>query len=283
VILWQIGGFIYRGNTVVERMVASQFSHGVVSYFGYVGALITTLSLITMNGIGTTIFPKLAEAWASRDLSRLRELFAASLKFTFALCVPIIVSILAFGNTFVRVLFERGAFTPTDTEEVGSLLMLCTGTFLFICINTIPGKLLAATGTSKLAVVNAVLEVGIYVVMAFVLSNIFSYRGIAFAQIISTLCSAVFASVVLQIRFQVYGTAGLGKDLLLIALCGLFSYGVMTSYRLILASAYGQGDPSLLITILFGGIGLILYLFLIAISLKEAKLIIVIIVDKFRK
>lgn len=280
---WLIGGFIYRGNTIAERMVASQFPEGVVSYLGYVGALITTLSLISMNGIGTTIFPKLAEAWASRDLDRLRLLFAAGLKFTFALCVPIIVGILAFNYTMIKVLFERGAFTPADTEKVSALLAVCTASFLFMCINTIPGKILAATGTSRLAVINGVVEVVVYVTLAFVLSDMFSYWGICYAQILSTMCSVVFASVVLQIRFRAYSVSGLLRDLGVILVCGAITYLIMTSHLLIPSVESTFGQASMTIAIIFGGLGIIVYGLLISVFIREARPIIDMILNKFRK
>jgi len=264
---WLLGGFVYRANTIVERMVASRFPAGVISYLGYAGGLITTLSLITMNGIATTIFPRLAEAWSARDRTKLQDLFGISLKFTFALCVPIIISILAFSDTIIKVLFERGAFSSSDTTHVAALLTINTGAFIFICMNTIPGKLLYATGTSKLAIANGIIEVAIYIVAAFVLSDLFSYTGIAYAQILSTMCSTLFAALILQMRFGVFNGQGLAGDMMKIVICGLVSYLVMISYKLWIDKA------TLVITITLGGAGLAIYLLMVIHFLKEGRMI----------
>jgi putative peptidoglycan lipid II flippase len=274
---WIFGGFIYRGGTVIERMVASRFPAGVMSYLGYAGGLITTLSAVTMNGIATTIFPTLAESWTLRDFGRLRYLFGLSLKFTLVVCIPIIAAIVAYDRSIIVTLFERGAFTRNDTLQVSALLSIMSVTFLFNCLNTVPAKLLYITNTSWLAIINGFAEVGIYIVGSIVLSGMFSYVGIAYAQVLSTACSTLLVVSILQFKFKVLNAPSLGRDLLKIVLFGVFIYLCMISYKLFF------DDQTLFISVLFGSGSMVIYFFLITSFLHEGRLIPPMIMGKLNK
>lgn len=271
-----LGSLIYRGNAVIEKMVASNFPGGVISYLGYANAIVTMLSSVTINGVATTMFPQLSEAWSARNMEKFRKFYSDSLKVILILCIPIILGAVVFSKTIIATVLERGAFTRQDTLEVSSLLALLIFSYFFMCMNTIPGKLFYITGITGVGLVNSIFEVVIYAVLSMYLSRIFSYYGIAYAQLISVACSTIFASVILQMKFRVLEVGSLARDLLRIFLCGIASCCLMYSYKIWFE------DQSLMIMFIFGGCAVISYFYLLSLLLKDVARVRDLIINKIQ-
>jgi putative peptidoglycan lipid II flippase len=270
-----LGSLLYRGNTVIEKMVASNFSGGVISYLGYASSIVTLLSTVTVNGIATTMFPQLSRAWSEKNIEKFRRFYANSIKVTFILCVPVIITSIVFSKTIIATILERGAFDQNDTTEVSYLLTLLMGSYLFLCLNTIPGKIFYITGITGLGLFNAILEVAIYIGLCLWLPQLFSYYGIAYAQIISVACSTLFASILLQIKFKILNVQSLPLDFLKIVVCGLLSYGLMNTYSL-------WFKESFLTMTIFGGGAVLIYFYALSIIMKEAREVRYMIQGKFK-
>ncbi|MDF2187453.1 lipid II flippase MurJ [Paraflavitalea sp. CAU 1676] len=271
-----LGSFIYRGSTVIEKMVASSFPAGVISYLGYASAIVTTLSSVTINGVATTMFPLLSEAWSARDMEKFRKFYSDSLKVIFILCVPIMLITIVFSKTIIAIVLERGAFNRQDTLEVSRLLALLMGGYFFLSINTIPGRLFYITGITRAGLISAIVEVVIYTVLCILLSRIFSYYGIAYAQIISVASATIFSWVILQVKFQVLQIGPLFRDMLKIAFCGFLSFLLMYSYRI------WFDEQTFLIMLIFGGFAVVGYFFLLSLLLKDVARLRILIVSKIQ-
>jgi putative peptidoglycan lipid II flippase len=259
------GSLIFRGNSVIEKMIASNFSGGVISYLGYAGNMVTMLSTVTINGIATTIFPHLSQAWSEKKMDKFRNYYSNSLKVTLILCVPIIVLTVVFSKTIVATVLERGAFGHKDTTEVSYLLTVLMGSYLFLCLNTISGKIFYVTGITRLGLYNAFFEVFLYTGLSILLSKYFSYYGIAYAQIISVAFSTFFASVILQLKFKIIEGMTLFRDFCKILLCGFLAYALMNSFY------FWFGRQSFLIMVFFGGGAVIVYFYTLSVILNDAR------------
>lgn len=259
-----VGGIVYRCNTVVERVIASNFPEGAVSYLGYAMSLITILSSITINGIATTVFPVLSQAWSERNDESFRRYFSGSLKITLMLCVPIIVFTSSFNEIIVGTIFQRGAFDSQDTQEVSSLLLILMGSFLFLCMNNIPAKIIYVTGISKFGFINAVLEVSIYIALSLILTRHYSYYGLAYAHFISVAISTIFACLIIHLKFNILAKSSLFQDSLKILLCGIPMLLIINSFY------FWLEKPSFLIMVLLGATGFIVYYYLLSYFLEEA-------------
>jgi putative peptidoglycan lipid II flippase len=246
-------------------MIASKFSGGVISYLGYAGNMVNMLSTVTINGIATTMFPHLSQAWSEKKMEKFRSYYSNTLMVTLILCVPIIVLTIVFSKTIVATVLERGAFSHNDTIEVSYLLTVLMGSYLFLCLNTISGKIFYVTGITRLGLFNAFFEVFLYTGLSILLSKYFSYYGIAYAQIISVAFSTLFASIILQWKFKILDSTSLFNDYFKIILCGFLAYALMNSFY------FWFKEQSFLIMIFFGGASTIIYFYVLSVILKPAR------------
>jgi putative peptidoglycan lipid II flippase len=260
-----LGSFIFRGSMVIEKMLASNFSGGVISYLGYAGTMVNMLSTVTINGIATTMFPHLSQAWSEKKMEKFRSYYSNSLKVTLILCVPIIVLTIVFNKTIVATVLERGVFDHNDTIEVSYLLAVLMGSYLFLCLNTIAGKVFYVTGITRVGLFNAFFEVFLYTGLAILLSKYFSYYGIAYAQVTSVAFSTLFAAIILQWKFKILDGRSFFKDCFKIILCGFLAYVLMNSFY------FWFEEQSFSIMMFFGGAAIIIYFYVLSILLKEVR------------
>jgi putative peptidoglycan lipid II flippase len=136
-----LGAGIYQVNMVINTMLASLLPAGAISYLFYADR-VTQLPLgIVGVAVGTALLPML-----SRDLrgGRLEAAMATqnrAIELAMLLTVPASVALIALAEPVVIVLFERGAFSATDTAgTTAALAVYAAGVPAFVLVKALsPG------------------------------------------------------------------------------------------------------------------------------------------------
>jgi putative peptidoglycan lipid II flippase len=100
---------------VVDRFLASHLSSGTISILNYGDKVVKAFGGITTAALGLVIFSYLAEAAASGDDSRLDSTASFALRLMTLVLLPLQVGAIVLGQPLIRLLFQRGAFGPTET------------------------------------------------------------------------------------------------------------------------------------------------------------------------
>jgi putative peptidoglycan lipid II flippase len=176
-----LASLLYRFNTGFERMLASHLPAGSISFMGYATQIAMVLSTLTSGGIATTVFPLISRTWAEKDMVATRKYFALGIRTILLVSLPIAAAAVVLGSTFVALLLERGAFQHEATAAVTQCLVLLMGSYIFGSLGNVVAKgFYVAQKTTFLAVYN-ILETTFYVGLAWFLSRLLSYRGLALA------------------------------------------------------------------------------------------------------
>lgn len=106
---------------MIEQAIASSLGKGAIASLGYAAKLPATISSLLVTAVGITILPYFAEMLARNELVECRRLYlryVALVAFGGAMIslIGIIVS-----HDFVRLAFERGAFSTQDTDAVSAV------------------------------------------------------------------------------------------------------------------------------------------------------------------
>jgi len=173
-----LGGLIFRSAPVLERMIASKLPLGSISILGYSGQLINILSTIAISGIVISFFPSMSDAW-TKDMTLFNQYFNKGIRSILLLTIPIALSFVLFGETFIKILLERGAFTPKDTIAVSKTFNFMTPAFIMLCLGGITSKVFyISKRTLDLTIISS-LELISYLLLSYFLSRHFGYLGIA--------------------------------------------------------------------------------------------------------
>ena len=118
-----IAGGITQINIAIGTVIAS-LQAGAVSHLYYADRLYELPLAIVGIAVGVVLLPDVARHIRAGNHSAVMESQNRSLEFAMLLTIPAAVALFVVPTEIVRVLFERGAFTPEDTPFTSEALRI---------------------------------------------------------------------------------------------------------------------------------------------------------------
>ncbi|MEI3850609.1 MULTISPECIES: murein biosynthesis integral membrane protein MurJ [Ensifer] len=192
-----ITGGITQINLLINTNIASA-SEGAVSSLVYADRIYQLPLGVVGIAVATVLLPELARALRSGNVNEASNLQNRSVEFTLFLTLPAAAALLVMSEPIVRLLFERGKFSPESTVIVGHILAIYgLGLPAFVLIKAfIPGFF--AREDTRTPMIFAAISVVANVSLALTLFPRLGASGIATAEIVAGWVNAVllFATLV---------------------------------------------------------------------------------------
>jgi len=118
-----VAGGVTQLNIMIGTMIASQ-QPGAVSQLYYADRLYELPLAIVGIAIGVVLLPEVSRHLRAGNQVAVMDSQNRSLEFAMLLTVPAAVALAVIPTEIVRVLYERGAFTPSDTAVTSMVLAL---------------------------------------------------------------------------------------------------------------------------------------------------------------
>jgi len=118
------GALLMGGTEIVNQSMAAMLGSGSVSALNYGNKLLGFILGIGSFAMSTAILPYLSRMVAVADWSAVQRTLVVYARLILSITVPLAAGLIYFSEPIVRMLFERGAFTPEDTSLVGKLQAL---------------------------------------------------------------------------------------------------------------------------------------------------------------
>ena len=129
-----ISGGVTHLNITIGTIIAS-LQPGAVSHLYYADRVYELPLAIVGIAVGIVLLPDLARQLRTGNTAGVMDSQNRSLEFALLLTIPAAFALAAIPTDIVRVLFERGAFTPKDTLVTASVLaMFALGLPVFVMI-----------------------------------------------------------------------------------------------------------------------------------------------------
>ncbi len=174
-----IGG-ITQINLFVGQAIAS-FKPGAVSILQYADRPYQLPLGMVGVAIGVVLLPELARALKAGRLKEAQHTQNRSLEFALCLTLPAAVSLFIIPEPIIRVIYERGAFDPSVTPAVASVLGLyALGLPAFVMIKVFSPGFFAREDT-KTPMIATLISAGGNIVLSLILFYLIAERGIALA------------------------------------------------------------------------------------------------------
>lgn len=106
----------FQGVMVVERMIASFLPPGSLTALNYGFKILGTLVELLGGSVGTAALPGLSRAVASEEGAAVRKTFQTMMEISMVLISPMAVFCLMLDRNIIRLVFQRGNFTPGATS-----------------------------------------------------------------------------------------------------------------------------------------------------------------------
>lgn len=170
---------VMLGSPVVNQTMAAMLGPGSVSALSYGTRLATVILAIGPGALGTAILPRLARLAASREWIRFGHTLRLYAVAGFALTIPLTGGLVLGSPLLVRLFFERGAFTPSDTDLVAGVQRLSLLQIPFSVVLTLLLKAISSMEANRLLLGLAVLSLAANVVFNLLLMRSHGAGGIA--------------------------------------------------------------------------------------------------------
>lgn len=218
-----VAGGITQINLVVGTIIAS-LQAGAVSYLYYADRLYQLPLGIVGVAVGVVLLPDLSRRLRAGDHAAAMDSQNRSLEFALLLTLPAAVALGAAAEPIIRVLFERGAFTPADTSATSAALAaFAIGLPSFVLIKVFQPAFFAREDTAtpmRFAAVNMAVNVAGSLALFFLFLRIGlqPFVGIALATSLAGWVNALMLWWALRTKGEFEADARLSRNLPLIAL-----------------------------------------------------------------
>jgi putative peptidoglycan lipid II flippase len=212
-----ISGGITQINIIIGTIIAS-LQASAASWLYYADRLYQLPLGVIGVAIGVVLLPDLTRRLRTDDLGGALHTQNRSFEFAMALTLPAAVALMVIPFTIVRVLFERGAFGPADTEATGlALAAFAAGLPAFVAIKVFQPSYFAREDT-RTPTIQGGISVAVNVAGSLAMFPFVGHVGIAAATSLAALVNAVMLWVVLVRRGHARADALLVRRVALLAL-----------------------------------------------------------------
>jgi len=200
-------------NIFINTNFASRCAEGSVAWLNYAFRLI--LFPIGIFGVAVSIaaMPRLAKKAAEADIKALGETLVSSLSLSMALTVPAAVGLWVMAVPLVRLIFERGQFTPFDTLMTAQALRYyAIGLFAYSAVKIVVPTFYALNDT-RWPVFGSFVAVFLNVVIILATLDPLQHRAIALSTSVTMIVNLVLLGAVLYRKTGGYPLKRLIVDL----------------------------------------------------------------------
>ena len=170
-----LAGGVVQINLLVGRQVASFFD-GAVAWLNYADRLYQLPLGVVGIAIGVVLLPDLSRRLRSGDHAGGRDAFNRASEISLALTIPAAVALMVIPAPLISVLFERGAFSASDTQSTAlAVAIYGLGLPAFVLQKTLQPLFFAREDTKRpfyyalaAMVLNAALAIGLSPIIGFI-------------------------------------------------------------------------------------------------------------------
>lgn len=195
------GSGVFQLSLLADSVISSTLGAGNISILGYANSISTMLNTSLAGNILAYIYPKIAVE-ANSDKGK-RKLFQYMVLFAMVMFVVVVLFVAA-GHDAVRILFQRGKFTATDTNGV----FLCVLIYLVgspaNVMRDLVYRYFYSKGNTKSTSQNGMSACILNVVISILLARLLGLYGV----VLGTTVTAVFSFTSILIRMKKQYTFG---------------------------------------------------------------------------
>lgn len=128
----QMGGALaWQVVVLAERIIASFLPAGTLTAINYGSKILYTMVELLGGSVGTAALPQLARAAVGKTHDEERKTFKEVSRLGLFFTTPAVVFSLMLAHNIIRLVFERGHFTPAATDLMSRI-------FFYYCLSLLP-------------------------------------------------------------------------------------------------------------------------------------------------
>jgi putative peptidoglycan lipid II flippase len=230
-----IGAGVTQLNLLISTALASLLPSGAVSYLYYADRLNQLPLGVVGIAVGTAILPSLSRQIRLGDLPDAMATQNRGIELALLLTLPAATALAVLATPILSVLFERGAFGPTDTAATAAALAAyAAGLPAFVLVKVLAPAFFARHDTATPVKV-AVAAMAVNLCLTLILMQFLAHVGIALATTIAGWLNALLLLALLVQRKHFRFDRRTRRNLPRVGAAALGMGGVLAALRIALA------------------------------------------------
>ncbi|HBR10069.1 TPA: murein biosynthesis integral membrane protein MurJ [Candidatus Acetothermia bacterium] len=194
-----IGLAVMQINILVDNRLASYLAPGAISSLQFAMRLFQLPLGLFAVSISTAIFPHLSTFLARKEYDKFTAILTTGIGLTVFVLLPAMAGLYALGGNIIRLLFEHGRFTPTDTVRTVNVLyfyLIGLASYGLVFLFT---RAFYALGKPRIPLIASSIAVIVNIVFNYLLIGAMQASGLALATALSGLVNmGILAFFLLQ-------------------------------------------------------------------------------------
>jgi putative peptidoglycan lipid II flippase len=239
-----IGMAATQVNVLVNTALATSQEIEAVNWLNYAFRLMYLPIGLFGVSIATAALPTVSRHHHQEDLTAVRNTVSDGLSLMVMLNIPATVGLLVLAVPIVRMLFEHGRFTPTDTFATAAALQYYAIGLVGYSVVRIASPMFYAFGRNRIPVIVSVVTVLVNAALNYALVQVIGYRGLALGTSIAALFNATTLLVLLRSQLDGLNGARLFSSVARVVLASTAMGGAaFASLRALEGWLPGDGEP----------------------------------------
>ncbi len=194
------GASVIQLNQWIGTLLASLLPSGAISYLYYADRVNQLPLGVVGVAVGVALLPLLSRQLRAGNLDAARANQNRAIEFALLMTLPAAAALIAAPGAIISVLFERGAFGPSDAAATArTLAAYATGLPAFVLVKALSPGFFAREDTRTPVIVGAA-AVTVNIVLAVLLMGPLEQVGIALAVAVASWVNAIGLGVILWQR-----------------------------------------------------------------------------------
>lgn len=216
--------------SVINMAFGSGLGDGAVSALNWANKIYIIMVGVFAYAITNFIFPKLSRMSGADSADGFISVTRMSLGWILFIITPVAAMFLALSPGIIKVVFERGAFSPESTAITANALFYYSFGMLGYAACEVLNKSFYAIRDGKTPMYTAVVGIAVNLLAAFLLTRVFNLGvgGLALAAAISSVSIGLCLMIMINKRRKGVITKGFLLNLLKTLICGAAAY--LTAY-----------------------------------------------------
>ncbi len=178
-------------NPMIDKKMATDLGIGSLSHLEYGVKVFSIFTSFAVTGISTVLFPFYSEKVAQKDFKGIVNFLKTTLKI---IILPLVLGtalFVFFSEDFIQLLFERGAFSASDTKVVAGIMDFYMISFPIMTIGIIGVRLINALQLNKYVLYYSFVNLVLNISLNILLIQYMGLKGIALSSSIVYTVNAV--------------------------------------------------------------------------------------------
>lgn len=245
-----IGSAIYLINISVSRFIGLSLNDAAATVLNLSTRLMELPIGVFTIAIATVIFPLIARHAAKEDWTSLTADYHKGMRLVLVINIPAAIGLALLGEPIVRLLFQHGAFTASDTALMTPVLVAYALGLPFISFTSLSLRAFYALRDTATPVRAAALSFVVNISLSIVLMQWLSTVGLALASTVAVMAQAAFLQSRLVRKLDGFAAVTLWPSLGKIAVAGaVMAVAVWASARGVAALAWPAKAADFLIVL----------------------------------